>query len=189
MLMEELRQEIRNLIFTRAYQRRKVRLASGRESDFYIDSKQVTLTAEGIYKLASYILYLIREENVEVRAVGGPAMGAVPLAAAISALSCQPPFNNPLDTFFVRSEAKKHGLENKVDGPTLREGLPLLLLDDVLTTGGSVLKAARAVQELGCKVEKVIIIVDRQEGGRENLEKEGLKVSSVLTREELERPE
>ncbi len=186
--MEELRQEIRKLIFARAYQRRKVILASGRESDFYIDSKQVTLTAEGIYKIALYILYLIREENLKVRAVGGPAMGAVPLAAAISALSWGAPFNNPLDTFFVRSEAKKHGLENKVDGPTLREGLPLLLLDDVLTTGGSVLKAVRAVQQLGCKVEKVMVIVDRQEGGRENLEKEGLNVASILTRDELERP-
>ncbi len=87
----------------------------------------------------------------------------------------------------MRSEAKKHGLENRVDGPTLREGLPLLLLDDVLTTGGSVLKAVQAVKQLGCKVEKVIVIVDRQEGGRENLEKEGLSVAALLTREELER--
>ena len=91
-------------------------------------------------------------------------MGAVPVAAAISALSYAPPFNaQPLDTFFVRAEPKKHGLENKVDGPTLREGLPLLMLDDVLTTGGSLLKAVRAVQELGCRVEKILVIVDRQD--------------------------
>lgn len=185
--MEALRQEIIKLIFTKAYQRRKVILASGRESDFYIDSKQVTLTAEGLYKIALYILHMIRQEGLKVSAVGGPAMGAVPVAAAISALSRGEPFNSPLDTFFVRSEAKKHGLENRVDGPTLREGLPLLMLDDVLTTGGSVLKAVQAVKQLGCKVEKVIVIVDRQEGGRENLEKEGLSVAALLTREELER--
>lgn len=187
--MEMLRQEIIDLIFTRAYQRRKVILASGRESNFYIDCKQVTLTSEGIYKLAFYILQLIQKENLKVEAVGGPAMGAVPLAAAVSALSREAPFNNPLDTFFVRSEAKKHGLENKVDGPTLREGMSLLVLDDVLTTGGSVLRAVKAVRELGCKVEKVLVIVDRQEGGRENLEKEGLNVAAILTREELEKKE
>ena len=184
--MEELRQEIIELVFTRSYQKREVVLASGRKSNFYIDCKQVTLTSVGIYKLALYILQLIKKEDLKVKAVGGPAMGAVPLAAAISALSGALPFNNPLDTFFVRSEAKKHGLENKVDGPTLREGMPLLVLDDVLTTGGSVLKAVNAVKELGCKVEKVLVIVDRQEGGRENLEKEGLKVAAILTREELE---
>lgn len=183
--MEILRREIIQLISTRAYQRRRVILASGRESDFYIDSKQVTLTAEGIYKIAWYILYLMQKENLKVRAVGGPAMGAVPVAAAISALSWGEPFNNPLDTFFVRAEAKKHGLENKVDGPTLREGLPVLMLDDVLTTGGSLLKAVEAVRQLGCRVEKVIVIVDRQEGGRENLEREGLQVTAVLTRDDL----
>lgn len=184
--MEKLRQEILKLIFTRAYQRRKIILTSGRESDFYVDCRQVTLTAEGVFKLASYILQLIQKENWKFGAVGGPAMGAVPLAAAISALSWGPPYNNPLDTFFVRAEPKKHGLGNKVDGPTLREGLPLLILDDVLTTGGSILKAVQAVKELGCRVEKVMVIVDRQEGGRENLEREGLAVAAILKREELE---
>lgn len=185
--MKKLYQDILQLILTRAYEQRKVRLASGRESDFYIDCRQVTLTAEGVHKIAQYVLHLIREENLAVKAIGGPAMGAVPVAAAISALSYALPFNaQPLDTFFVRAEPKKHGLENKVDGPTLREGFPLLMLDDVLTTGGSLLKAVRAVQELGCRVEKILVIVDRQEGGRENLEKEGLGVVSILTRTDLE---
>ena len=185
--MKGLYQDILHLVLNRAYEQRRVRLASGRESDFYIDCRRVTLTAEGVHKIAQYVLHLIREENLAVRAVGGPAMGAVPVAAAISALSCSPPFDGqPLDTFFVRAEPKKHGLENRVDGPTLREGLPLLLLDDVLTTGGSLLKAARAVQELGCRVEKILVIVDRQEGGRENLEKEGLNIASILTRSDLE---
>jgi len=188
MNMNDLRGEIRILIAEKAYQRRNVRLASGRMSNFYVDCKQVILTAEGINKVALYILGLIEQENLKISAVGGPAMGAVPLASAVSALSFQPPFTNPLDTFFVRSEAKAHGMENKVDGPTLKKGMSLLLLDDVLTTGGSVLKAADAVREMGCIVERVLVIVDRQEGGRENLEKESLKVSSILTRDELESP-
>ena len=186
MSMNDLREEIRILIADKAYQKRTVRLASGRMSNFYVDCKQVILTAEGINKIALYILGLIQQENLKISAVGGPAMGAVPLASAVSALSFQPPFSSPLDTFFVRSEAKAHGMQNKVDGPTLREGMSLLLLDDVLTTGGSVLKAADAVREMGCRVEKVLVIVDRQEGGRENLEKESLSVSSILTRDELE---
>lgn len=187
--MEKLYEEILQLILTRAYEQKKVRLASGRESDFYIDCRKVTLTAEGVHKLARYILHLIREKYPAVKAVGGPALGAVPLAAAISALSYAPPFSanaQPLDTFFVRAEPKKHGSGNKVDGPTLREGLPLLVLDDVLTTGGSLLKAVRAVQELGCRVEEILVIVDRQEGGHENLAREGLSVASILTRADLE---
>ncbi|NMB41163.1 MAG: orotate phosphoribosyltransferase [Firmicutes bacterium] len=183
--MEKLRQEIRRLVFTRAYQKRKVTLASGRESDFYVDCRQVTLTSEGVYKLASYILQLIRKEGLQAKAVGGPAMGAVPLATAVSTLSWGASSGEPLDTFFVRSEPKKHGLENRVDGPTLREGLPILVLDDVLTTGGSILKTVRATRQLGCKVERIIVIVDRQEGGKENLQKEGLPVSAILTRDEL----
>ncbi|NMB35518.1 MAG: orotate phosphoribosyltransferase [Firmicutes bacterium] len=187
MEMEKLYGDILQLILTRAYERKKVRLASGRESDFYIDCRRVTLTAEGVHKLARYILHLIHKEYPAVKAVGGPALGAVPLSAAISALSYASPSNTPpLDTFFVRAEPKKHGSGNKVDGPTLREGLPLLVLDDVLTTGGSLLKAVRAVQELGCRVEKVLVIVDRQEGGRENLTREGLSVASILTRADLE---
>ncbi|MGI5823421.1 MAG: orotate phosphoribosyltransferase [Dethiobacteria bacterium] len=185
--MQDLYQDILHLVLNRAYEQRRVRLASGRESDFYIDCRQVTLTAEGVYKIAKYILGLIRKEKMAVQAVGGPALGAVPVAAALSALSYDPSYSGaPLDTFFVRAAAKKHGKGNKVDGPVLQEGLSLLLLDDVLTTGGSLLKAARAVQELGCRVEKTLVIVDRQEGGRENLEKEGLHVVSILTRSDLE---
>lgn len=185
--MKDLHRDILHLVLNRAYEQRKVRLASGRESNFYIDCRQVTLTAEGVYKIAKYILSLIQKENMAVRAVGGPALGAVPVAAAVSALSYAPSFDGkPLNTFFVRAEAKKHGKGNKVDGPTLKEGLPLLLLDDVLTTGGSLLKAARAVQAMGCRVEKTLVIVDRQEGGLENLEKEGLDLVSILTRSDLE---
>jgi orotate phosphoribosyltransferase len=185
--MQDLYQDILGLVLNRAYERRRVRLASGRESDFYIDCRQVTLTAEGVYKIAKYILGLIQTEKMAVQAIGGPALGAVPVAAATSALSYDPSYSGaPLDTFFVRAAAKKHGKGNKVDGPVLQEGLSLLLLDDVLTTGGSLLKAARAVQELGCRVEKTLVIVDRQEGGRENLEKEGLHVVSILTRSDLE---
>lgn len=185
--MKKLHADILHLILTRAYEQKKVRLTSGRESDFYVDCRRVTLTAEGVHKIAQYVLMFIQEQNLMVKAIGGPAMGAVPVAAAISALSYAPPFNEqPLDTFFVRAEPKKHGSGNKVDGPTLREGLPVLVLDDVLTTGGSLLKAVRAVQDLGCRVEKILVIVDRQEGGRENLVKEGLEVVSILTRSDLE---
>lgn len=184
--MEELRRQIVELIHKRAYQRRRVRLASGRESDFYVDCKQVILTAEGLYRTASYVLALMREENMQAEAVGGPVMGAVPLASAVSALSCQPGELRPLASFFVRPEAKEHGTGRLVEGPMLREGMPVLLLDDVLTTGGSVLRAVKPVQELGCRVERVLVIVDRQEGGRENLEQAGLSVSAILTREELE---
>ena len=117
-------------------------------------------------------------------------MGAVPLASAVSLLSYQNFLSDPssrfLDTFFVRAEPKGHGTGKQVEGSSLGEGTPLLVLDDVLTTGGSVLKAVKVLRETGCRIEKVLVIVDRQEGGRENLEKEGLEVGSILTREDLE---
>ncbi|NLX90307.1 MAG: orotate phosphoribosyltransferase [Firmicutes bacterium] len=188
--MEQLRQEILELVYKKAYQRRRVRLASGRESDFYVDCRQVTLTAEGAYKLARYILGLIRRENLSVKAVGGPVMGAVPLAAAVSALSYEEFLRDPdaclFDTFYVRSEPKGHGTGKQIEGPFPGEGTPVLVLDDVLTTGGSVLKAVSVLREAGYQVKTVLVIVDRQEGGRENLEREGLEVLSILTREDLE---
>lgn len=184
--MERLRREILELTYKRAYQRRRVRLASGRESDFYVDCKEVMLTPEGLYKTACYVLALIQEQGLTVEAVGGPVMGAVPLAAAVSALSCRACAGRPLAGFFVRPEAKEHGTGRLVEGPLLYSGMPVMVLDDVLTTGGSVLRAVRAVQEVGCRVERVMVMVDRQEGGRENLEKAGLSLSAMLTREQLE---
>lgn len=188
--MEQLRKEILDLVYKKAYQRRRVRLASGRESNFYVDCRQVTLTAEGAYKLARYIIDLIRREALPVKAVGGPAMGAVPLAAAVSALSYGDFLRDPhdcfLDTFYVRSEPKEHGTGKQVEGPSHGEGIPVLVLDDVLTTGGSVLKAIGVLRESGYQVKTVLVIVDRQEGGRGNLEKEGLDVLSILARDDLE---
>lgn len=187
--LETLRKEIRNEIYLKAYQKRHVRLTSGRESDFYVDSKQVTLTAAGIYKIAFFILGMIRERGLDIKAVGGPAMGAVPLVGAISALSYQDPFYCPLDMFYVRSERKEHGTGKLVEKPALRSGLSVLVVDDVLTTGGSLLWAAREVCEMGCRVEAFMVIVDRQEGGRENIEKEGFELYSIVTREDLESSE
>lgn len=154
-----------------------------------MDSKQVTLTSAGIYKIAFYILSTIREKGLEIKAIGGPAIGAVPLVGAISALSYQAPFYSPLDTFYVRPDRKAYGTERRVEGPSLKSGLPVLVVDDVLTTGGSLLMAAREVLALGCRVEGLFVIVDRQEGGRENIEKEGFSLHAVVTRDELERPE
>ncbi len=186
-VLEELRGAIRDEIFRKAYQRRRVLLSSGRESDFYVDCKQVTLTAAGINMIASYMLGVIHEKNLAIEAVGGPAVGAVPLIGAISALSCQEPFNRPLDAFYVRSEHKEHGTGRRLEGPALRPGLPVLLVDDVLTTGGSLLQAAREARASGCRVGSLFVIVDRQEGGRENMEKEGFELYAIVTRDELEK--
>lgn len=187
--MEDLRRQIVDMVHKRAYQKRLVRLASGRESNFYVDCKEVILTGEGLFKTAQYVLQLIHHEKLDAEAVGGPVMGAVPLASAVSAMSCQTEASRPLASFFVRPEAKGHGTGRLVEGPLLKQGMPVMLLDDVLTTGGSVLRAAQAVQELGCHIERVLVIVDRQEGGRENIEQAGLTLSAILTREELEQYE
>jgi orotate phosphoribosyltransferase len=168
------------LLRERAFERRRVVLASGRESDFFIDCKQAVLTAEG-HALVGEVLFDALASLPACEAVAGVALGGCPLASAVSLVSFQR--GRPLPALYVRKEAKDHGSRRLVEGDkALRPGMPIVLLEDVITTGGSSLQAVQALRAVGAEVVGIAALVDRLEGGREALRDAGLAVWAASTR-------
>jgi orotate phosphoribosyltransferase len=155
-------------------------LTSGRTSNYYIDAKMTTLDPQGAHLTAQLILEELKP--FEIDAIGGYTLGADPIVSAAAALSAQT--DRPLPAFIVRKEPKKHGERKMIEGPFMK-GWKVAVIDDVVTSGGSTLKACRAVEEEGGRVVLTLALVDRLEGGRENLEKSGYKFISLLTRDDL----
>jgi orotate phosphoribosyltransferase len=170
-LFEQNRRRLLALLTTLSYEQREVTLASGAKSNFYIDCKQAVLTAEGHFLVAACVSRLLVDKLPDVEAIGGITMGADPLASAVSTLSFVQ--GRPLPAFYVRKEPKGHGTGQWLEGTkSLRPGMHVAILEDVVTSGGSALKAVARVREHGLHVSAIIGLVDREEGGREVLEKE-----------------
>lgn len=141
-------------------------LASGRKSRYYFDSKRTTLLAEGAYLAAVELLHAIRQRGLEADAIGGMTLGADPLVCPVAALShLEGP---PLRAFIVRKESKGHGTTCRIEG-NLPPASRVIVVDDVVTTGGSTLRALEAVEAAGHRVVAVTCLVDREEGGAELL--------------------
>lgn len=171
------------LLAERSFERRRVLLASGRESDFFIDCKQTILSAEG-HALVGALMFEALEELGDVDAVAGVALGGCPLASAVSLTSFQR--GRPLPALYVRKERKDHGTAKLIEGDkALRPGLRVALLEDVVTTGGSSLKALEILRESGCEVRGIIALVDRLEGGREAIEAASVKLVTLATRRDF----
>jgi orotate phosphoribosyltransferase len=180
------RDRLLELLRTRAFARKRVVLASGRESDFFIDCKQVVLLAEGHALVGEVMLDVVRSLAGCV-AIAGVELGGCPLASAVAVTS----FNNgaSLDAIYVRKEVKDHGSRRMLEGDGhLPKGARLALLEDVITTGGSTLKAAAKLREVGYEIGGVVALVDRLEGGRAAIEAEGLRVESIFTRHDFIAP-
>ncbi len=177
----ELRARLRELLVERALQFGEFELASGKTSSYYIDGKQITLMGEGLYCLARVMLDELEGEHID--AVGGMVIGADPIAAAVSALSvCH---GMTMDAFLVRKERKSRGTMQRVEGP-LREGERVAVLEDVVTTGGSSLDAIAAIEEeCGVEVVRIVAMVDRLQGARENFAAAGYEFTALFTIEEL----
>jgi orotate phosphoribosyltransferase len=139
-------------------------LASGKKSTFYFDSKKTTLRPEGAYRVASEMLRLISTRNIQADAIGGLTLGADPIVCPVAALSHGT--ERPLRAFIVRKEAKGHGTTRQIEGD-LEPNSRVVVVDDVVTTGGSTLKAIEAVEQAGHEVVAVVCIVDREQGGAE----------------------
>lgn len=154
-----------------SYEEREVTLASGQKSNFYIDCKQTVLGAEGHFLVGTLVNRLLADKLPDVEAVGGLTMGADPIASAVSTMSFV--MGRPIRGFYVRKEAKGHGTGQWIEGGKgLRPGMKVAIVEDVVTTGGSALKAVQRAREFGLDVTAIIGLVDREEGGREVLEQE-----------------
>lgn len=156
------------------------KLASGRMSNFYIDCRKVTHNAEGKYLIGNIIFDMIRDLPID--AIGGLTLGADPVAAAVAYTA----FLNkkPVNSFVVRKEQKDHGLKKLVEGD-VQAGNRVVIVDDVITTGGSTIKAISAARTEGLEVKLVIVLVDREEGGREEITKYISDVRTLFTKTEL----
>jgi orotate phosphoribosyltransferase len=155
-------------------------LTSGMKSSHYIDGKMTTLDGEGAFLFADLTLDLL--EKTPIDAVGGPTMGADPMVGALVARSHSR--GRPLAGFIVRKEVKSHGTSKRIEGP-FSEGLKVAVVEDVLTTGGSLLKAVDAVKEAGGEVLTVVALLDRLQGAEEALRKAGLSYIALFTVKDL----
>jgi len=180
----ESRARLLELLRTRAFERKRVVLASGRESDFFIDCKQAVLSAEGHALVGDVMLEAVSSGFLPCAAVAGVELGGCPLASAVALTSFQR--GTPLDALYVRKDVKDHGTRRLVEGSArLAAGSRVVLLEDVVTTGGSTLKAADKLREAGYVVVGVAALVDRLEGGREAIEARGLALISLYTRSDF----
>jgi orotate phosphoribosyltransferase len=151
------------------------KLASGKLSRFYLDLKQITFDPEGIYLLGQQMYKFLKPFNPE--AVGGLTLGADPIAYAVCFSSYGE--GNPIKPFVVRKEPKGHGMGRQIEG-LVGEGSRVAILEDVVTTGGSALKALKACREAGFEIIGVFAVVDREEGGKENINAEGVELYSLF---------
>ncbi|HEY3777329.1 MAG TPA: orotate phosphoribosyltransferase [Rhizomicrobium sp.] len=173
------RRELFELIRRRSFRRGSFTLSSGRQSEMYFNLKPTMLDPRGAYLCAAAFLELLIEQQAQY--AGGLEMGAVPTLGSLAALSAMQ--EQPVRTFFVRKTTKAHGTKELIEGLAPGEtlaGARVLILDDVATTGQSILKAAHVAREAGAAVDCALVLVDREEGAREALAPDGLRLLSVF---------
>jgi orotate phosphoribosyltransferase len=174
--------ELITLLAERSAKRGRFKLASGKESDFYIDARLTTMSPEGLALIGPLALSALRKTGWAVDAIGGLTLGADPISYAISYASAASA--HPLRAFTVRKEPKAHGTGKLLEGP-IGEGDRVAIIEDVITTGGSALRAIEAVRSAKASVAGVLALVDREEGGRQAIEKTGVSVVSLVTASQI----
>ncbi|MBI4843364.1 MAG: orotate phosphoribosyltransferase [Nitrospirae bacterium] len=159
------------------------KLASGGMSNYYFNCKPTTMSSEGMYLIGNLLYEIImKDKKWKVKGVGGLTLGADPVANAIAYTAYLK--GTPLEAFVVRKEPKKHGTMQWIEG-NVNEGDKVLIIEDVITTGGSSIKAVERARMCGLKVAGVLSLIDRQEGGKEAIEKLGIPCRALLTKEEI----
>ena len=168
----------------RSYEKKKVVLSAGRESDFYIDCKQATLTAEGAV-LTGSLFYAMLAAGEYPSAVGGITLGADPIVTAVSLTSSLR--GRPIPAFIIRKEPKKHGTAQWIEGTkNLSAGMKVAIIEDVVTTGASTLRAIERAADGGLTVSRVLCLVDRNEGGAQELAARGHRLEAMFLKEDVE---
>lgn len=178
--IEELKTKLLKILKEKAVIFKEVKLSSGKKSNYYIDGKLITLDPEGIYLVSKIIFEMIKDENID--AIGGLTLGADPIVSGVCLISFIE--NKPIYAFIVRSSQKDHGMGKLIEG-NIKKGWNVAIVDDVVTTGSSLIKSIEAVESYGAVVKKVLCIVDRKEGAKEEIEKRGYKFESIFTKDNL----
>ncbi|MBW4634898.1 MAG: orotate phosphoribosyltransferase [Iphinoe sp. HA4291-MV1] len=176
-----LREHLLDLFCQLAYKEGDFVLTSGQRSSYYINGKQVTLHPQGALAIGRTLLSLL---PLDTQAVAGLTLGADPIVSAVSVVSAYE--NRPIPALIIRKEAKGHGTRAYIEGPSLPEGAKVVVLEDVVTTGQSAMKAVDRLREAGYTVTQVISLVDRQQGGAEFYQQAGLQFEAVYTIEEIQ---
>lgn len=176
-----LRHKLLDLFCQLAYQEGDFLLSSGLRSSYYVNKTQVTLHPQGALAVGRLLLPLL---PVDTQAVGGLTMGADPIVTAVSIVSVYE--NRPIPALIIRKEAKGYGTKAYIEGPSLPEGAKVVVLEDVVTTGQSALKAVERLKDAGYTVNQVISLVDRQQGGGELYESAGLKFETLFSIQEVQ---
>ncbi len=174
------RTELKNIIIERSIKKGDFTLASGRKSTYYINGKMTTLNSRGLYLSAK--LFLDSFSDIDYDAFAGPVIGADPIIGALLALSAERSMEK--EGLLVRKEAKGHGTKRQIEG-NIKEGMKVLILEDVVTTGGSLLGAADAVTQEGGVIAGIHVLVDREEGAVEMIAGAGYEFHSLFKVSEL----
>ena len=175
------RKRLREIIYEKSYREGEFTLSSGKKSLYYFDLKQTTLNGEGVYLIVKLFFALLPED---IKAVGGLTMGADPLSSGLSLFSFMQ--GRKVHAFYVRKEPKPHGTSKWIEGTeNLSRGDKVYILEDVVTTGASGMRAVEAAREAGLVVKGVLAVVDREEGGGEVFMKNGLELKALFSRTEI----
>jgi orotate phosphoribosyltransferase len=184
------KEQLRAILQEKSIYHGEFTLASGAKSDFYVDARLTTLDPRGACLIGEVGWELVNETALKlgkrVNAIGGLTMGADPVALSIGIAAQRQNSSNPLQVFTVRKTAKEHGRQKRIEG-NFSSGDSVVVVDDVITTGGSTIQAIEAIEEGGGQIAFVIVLVDREEGGRANIEKRGYKVVPIFTQADLTR--
>ncbi len=180
--MNELKTKLAKLLLELSYREGDFTLTSGKKSEYYFDCKQTALHAEGSYLVGRLFVEMLKD--FDCKGVGGMTLGADPLISSTTVVShlegC------PMPGFIIRKKSKGHGTDQYLEGlANFEEGDKVVLLEDVCTTGGTLIQAAERVRDAGLEIVGVLAVLDREEGGREALKEAGLELSAIFTRKEL----
>jgi orotate phosphoribosyltransferase len=176
-----LRTKLLDLLCQEAYREGNFTLSSGQPSTYYINCKPVTLNPQGAVAVGRLMLEMLSDDT---EAVAGLTLGADPIVSAVSVVSAYE--NRPIPALIIRKEAKGHGTQAYIEGPVLASGAKIVVLEDVVTTGQSAMKAVTRLIDAGYTVDQVISLVDRKQGGAEFYQSHGLKFDVVYKIEEIQ---
>jgi len=180
--MNGLKTKLAKLLLQLSYKEGDFTLTSGKKSEYYFDCKQTALHAEGGYLIGRLFFEMLKD--VDLHGVGGMTLGADPLITGVTVVSHLE--GRPLPGFIIRKKSKGHGTDQYLEGlANFTEGDKVVLLEDVCTTGGTLITAAERVRDAGLEIVGVLAVLDREEGGREKLKEAGLELNAIFTRQEL----